>query len=144
VPKKTRRRNKWVEAGFVGVNSGSIVIMDAIDAIYNGDVIQKWSDDLDKLDRSSERLNANFHRLKWTYKNQSGQPIENEALISRTEFGDGNYRVWARLDENGRVQELRIPFDVSYGYDDDSKEMHDIAMPELFRKVVDKQASDTT
>jgi hypothetical protein len=57
-------------------------------------------------------------------------------------YGDGNYRVWAKLDDEGRVEELRIRFDVTYGYDDESKEMHDVSMRELFRNVLDRQREE--
>lgn len=134
MPKKPRS-GKWVKAGFVGVGSGSIVIMDAIDAMYGGrDAIQEWSDDLDRLPRSSPRLIANFHRVKYSL----GQGIESEALVSRTGYGDGNYRIWARLNEEGRVMELRILFDTSFGYDDGTKAMHDISQAEIMRKLVER------
>ena len=130
MPRK-KAGSKWVEAGFVGVNSGCVVIMDPVDAVYEGGrAIQKWLD--------TETDGSNFHRLKWTFRNQFDKQVEIDGLISRTEYGDGLYRVWAKLDEHGRVRELRIPFDTAYGYDDESKEMHDISMAETMRKLIER------
>lgn len=135
-----RGKTRWIEAGFVGVNSGSVLIMDPVDAMYEGGkAVHKWLERLENLDTSDEKANANFHPIRWTFKNQFGQDIEHEALISRTEFGDGNYRIWAKLDKDGRVQELRIRFDVTYGYEKEGEDMHDISTGESFKKVVERQ-----
>ena len=139
--------DKWIEAGFVSINSGEVVIMDAIDAAYQGgEELREHYDKLEgngwKEDEKELDSTGNFRRFKWKLTDSRGREIESEALISHTGYGDGYYRIWARVNEEGRVAELRINFETTYGYDDDSKKLHDVSQRELMDKVWERQLRD--
>lgn len=88
-------------------------------------VIQKW------FDKIRER---NFDKIECKFMTAGGYEVCHVGVLSRTGYRDGEYRVWARLNDESRVMELRINFEETFGYE---KEPHDISTRELFRKVAE-------
>lgn len=128
-------RSKWVEAGFVSVDTGEILIADPAAVLSDEGriAIDKWFENVG---------DQNFDKFECSYTLQDGQKVEQEGLLSRTGYGDGHYRIWARINEDGRVAELRIDFETTYGYDDESKEMHDISQKETMRRLIERQQDE--
>ena len=127
-----RKKDKWVEAGFVSVGSGEILIADpaAVASDSGIQAIDQWFENV---------TGRNFDKFEASFTTQSGQEVKDVGLFSRTGYGDGYYRIWARINEDSRVAELRIDFETTYGYDDESKEMHDISQKETMRRLAERQ-----
>lgn len=121
-------KSEWKEIGTISTDTGSVIIGDP------GFVLNE---------KDHMELYQLGEKLKWNY------PIKfKDGIVESTGFGDGNYHVFSKITDFGdmgkRVTEVRIIFDVTYGFDDESKEMHDISMRELYGKVRQVQASDNT
>lgn len=129
-------RSEWKEIGTVYVDSGSIIVGDPM-AILSDYQYQEWC-------KRQDHLRDPLYDKQETIEETTNKP--RNLITCSTGFGDGDYHVFAKITDFGklgkRVMEIRISFETTYGFDDDSKEMHDISMKELYEKVAQKQKEE--
>ncbi len=73
----------------------------------------------------------------------SKDPTGVDGVFSTTGFGDGCYRVFAKLTDYGpdggeRVDEIRIRFDITVGYEKEGEDMHDISVVDQWKELTGK------
>ncbi|MGI0046330.1 MAG: hypothetical protein ACREBB_03970 [Nitrosotalea sp.] len=127
-------KSEWKEIGTIYIDSGCVIIGDPM-AILSDNQYQEW------CKRQEELKFPLFDKIE-TIEDTTNKP--RNFITSETGFGDGSYHVFAKVTDFGknhgkRVTEIRIVFDVTYGFDDESKQMHDISMKELYDKVSETQ-----
>lgn len=115
------QKNNLELAGHVGVNTGSIIIVDPSEVL--DDV--RYQQYLDLDDKSYKNGKFYFEVFK--------------GVQSSTGYGDGHYPVFVSKNDEGRIMEVRIRFDLTYGFDEKDGPMKYIVVDELWNKVLERQ-----
>ena len=121
-------REKIEQLGFklvgqVGVNIGCIMIVDPSE-ILDEIEYQKF------MDLSNENGYDYFQMKK--------------GVVVPSGWGDGNYHVYVQENKEGRTLRVLVDFTSTYGFDNNSKEMHDMDMEELFGEVAKNQRKESS
>lgn len=128
-----RKKSEWVEAGFVSIGSGEILLADPVFATSEAGYAA-----IDRFFDST--VYRNFDRIRGKVKMKDGREAEYQGVMMKTGYGDGLYRVWARINEDGRVAELRISFEEAWGHEKEGEEDHDIPVREIVRKLDERES----
>lgn len=103
--------------GYCGVDSGSILIADPCYVMPEKEELQdpeKVKKFVDEHKDYNHIFDEQLHKEDPNWRNQAGEVlltgIQGTGVLSHTFHGDGNYPVFADLDENGKVRSLTIEF----------------------------------
>jgi len=103
--------------GYCGVDSGSILIADPCYVLPDKE-IYNYPEKLKEYSKEHADYSGIFTQLHGEkdpeWKNQAGEVllahVAGTGVLSHTHSGDGNYPVYAELDDNGKVKSLTIEF----------------------------------
>lgn len=100
---------KWKTIGHIGIDAGICWIGDPcyIMPDHNGKIKTRWKNWREFCDELS-KLEGDDHKPHATFPYDMGH--EGLGVCVSTGFGDGYYPVQAKLNEEGRVAEVRIKF----------------------------------
>ena len=101
-------QNKTKLAGFCGVDSGQIMVIDpcyAFNDNYSGQDTETTGGNYDAICRVS--IADTFGEFPLPANGYHG----NVGVVTSSGYGDGNYPVFVDVNDEGRVVELRIAFD---------------------------------
>lgn len=115
------KENKLELAGHVHVNVGTVLIVDPSEVL--NDV--KYQEFMNLYDSKDD--GKSHHEIF-------------KGVESRTGYGDGAYPVFVSKDDDGRVMEIRIRFDISYGFDEKGGPMKYFVMDELWNTLIERDA----
>jgi uncharacterized protein (DUF1684 family) len=93
--------SEWKLIGSCGVDSGTIMLVDPCYVIADKDVAPRvtYEDTLEAWRTEGH----DFHDMFI--------PFEDGVIVS-SGYGDGNYPVYAKFDEDGRLMEVKVDFNV--------------------------------
>lgn len=97
--------SKWELAGYCGVDSGQIIMVDPCYVLANEPVEKDPQMSYDELLKITDRTNYDSPNMEVNFSGVGG----NGTYISGF-GGDGNYPVYVRKAENGLVLEAKIVF----------------------------------
>lgn len=112
------KQNNLELAGHVGVNTDSILIVDPseiLDDIQYKQILKFYQPFDGKL----------YHEIF-------------DGVESSTGYGDGHYPVFVSKNNEGRIMEIRIRFDLTYGYGKIGGPMEYVVVDELWNKVLER------
>jgi hypothetical protein len=97
-------KSKWIKAGVIGVDAGLCWIGDPcyIAAKDASNVFEKWSDFCNTLEKNEVEGVCQWNT-------EYGHPGLGVSVESG--YGDGEYPVYIRRNEEGRVVEVKVVFD---------------------------------
>lgn len=102
-------RTKVTQIGTVGVDAGMLYLGDPCYVIDKELGKMPWGEFLDKLYASDPRPNA----MHWTVSAPFPNPAAGEfraGIVVTTGYGDGEYPVFAEINEEGRVMSVTVNF----------------------------------
>jgi len=109
----------WKCIGEVGVNVGSVMIVDPSE-VLNKDEYEIFMD-------LSQECGDYYFKMK-------------KGMVVPSGWGDGNYHIFVQ-ERKGRIERLLVEFTSTYGSSrSDPTKMEDINMKELFEAVVKRQS----
>jgi hypothetical protein len=124
--------SEWKEIGTIYVDSASLIIGDPM-SILSDNQYEKWCN-------QQEDLGNPLYNKSESIEKTSKKP--RNMITCSTGFGDGDYRVFAKIvdfgDEGKRVMEVRISFEYASDYDPKTNKESDISMRELYGKVLQR------
>ena len=96
--------NDWTRIGAVGLDSGTILVVDPCYVLHKQELPDVFGTSWEDFVRS----NIVGSHGEWP---ESKALDGDMGVVIHSPHGDGVFPVWGRIDEHGRVMEIRILFD---------------------------------
>lgn len=117
--KQYMEKNNLELAGHVGINTATMIIADPVEVI------------------ESPRYEKYVDESLKSYGNEPYRQAFN-GIECMTGYGDGDYPVFVQKDDDGRIIEMRIRFDITYGFTEKDGKMHYASTDEMWNTVLER------